>query len=205
MKLWGRVSSINVQKALWGLVEVGARFERIDAGGAFGIVDTPEYRRLNPNGLVPTLEDGDFVLWESNAILRYLGDRFAEAGLYPAAPNRRAEIDQWLDWQSTNATPAMRDAFWQLIRTPADGRDREALARSLAASERAAAVLDGHLARRDYVCGDAFTIADVAVGAHVHRWLHLPLEREPRPHVEAWYGRVAARPAAQQIVAIPLT
>lgn len=207
MKLWGRISSINVQKVAWCLDEIGLSYERVDAGGAFGIVDTPDYRRLNPNGLVPTLVYADgFALWESNATLRHLASTHPEAGLWPADPRARAEADRWMDWQATNAAPAIRDVFLQLIRTPPEKRDDEAIARSTAASERAAAILDEHLATWDYVAGATFTVADIAVGLHAHRWLNLPLGgRLDRPHLQGWYARLAERPAPQPIFALPIT
>ena len=204
MKLWGRLSSINVQKVVWCLDELGLRFERVDAGGEYGVVDTPEYRRLNPNGRVPTLDDDGFVLWESNAILRYLAATRSGDVLWPVDPRTRADIDRWMDWQSTTATPGMRDAFWQLIRTDPQHRDPSLVARSAAASEDAAAILDGHLATRQFVAGERFSLADIVLGVHAHRWLSLPLERTPRPNLEAWYARLARRPAARPIFDLPI-
>lgn len=203
LKLWGRISSINVQKVVWCLDELGLAYERVDIGGPFGM--TPEYRRLNPNALVPTLQDGDFTLWESNAIVRYLSGLHPEAGLMPADPKVRADSDRWMDWQATNATPAMRDAFWQIVRTPADQRDATALATSVAASARNAAILDARLADRPYVAGAAFTVGDIPLACHINRWLLLPIERPPLPRLEAWWARVKARPGGQTVTALPLT
>jgi glutathione S-transferase len=204
MKLWGRLTSINVQKAVWALEELGLSYERVDAGGPFGIVDTPEYRHLNPNGLVPTLEDDGFVLWESNAIVRYLAAKHPEGGLWPVDPRVRADADRWMDWQ-ISFTSAMRDAFWQLLRTPAEKRDAAVTARSLGASERFAAVLEGQLADRAYVAGEAFTMGDVAVGCAAHRWLNLPCEREERPHTRRWLERLYTRPATATVLVTPIT
>lgn len=205
IKLWGRLSSINVQKVVWGLDELGLGYERVEAGGAFGVVDEPAYRAMNPNGLVPVIEIDGFVLWESNAILRHLAATYPEAGLWPADPHRRADVDRWMDWQNTAATPAMRDAFWQFYRTPPEERDPAILARSVAASARVAHILEGHLAERAYMAGEAFTLADIVVGCHVNRWLKMPIERPPCPRLEAWYGRVSRRPGAAAVVAEPLT
>jgi glutathione S-transferase len=192
-KLWGRLNSVNVQKAAWALDEAGLPFEHVVAGGAHGVVREPAYLAMNPNGLVPTLEEDGFVLWESNAILRYVAATSPILAL-PEAPRERAHIDQWIDWQATSFTPAMRDAFWQLFRSPKP--DHALVAASLAHSEEHAAILDAHLADRAYAAGDRFTIADIALGCATHRWLHLPAERAQRPHLQRWYALIAARPAA---------
>lgn len=202
-RLWGRLSSVNVQKAVWCLGELGLPYERREAGGAHGVVDTPEYRRLNPTGLVPTLEEDGFVLWESNAIVRYLAH--AHAALWPEGAQARAEADRWMDWQATNWTPAMRDVFWGLIRSAPEARDAKAIDASVARSETAARLLDAHLQGRPFLVGDGFTVADVAVGPAAHRWLHLPIARPSLPALEAWYARVAQRPAARAALLLPLS
>ncbi|MCJ2085583.1 glutathione S-transferase family protein [Methylobacterium sp. E-005] len=200
-RLWGRLTSVNVQKAVWGLDEAGLAYERIDAGGAFGVVADPAYRALNPNGLVPTLEEDGFVLWESNAILRYLASTCPALAL-PEDPRARAHIDQWLDWQATSFTPAMRDAFWQLFRS--SDPDRALIADSLKRTEALAALLDARLAERDYAVGDAFSIADIALGCAVHRWLNLPAERVERPALKRWYARLADRPGSAHAFGEPV-
>jgi len=205
LRIWGRISSVNVQKVVWAADELGLACERTEAGGAFGVVATPEYRRMNPNGLVPVIEDDGFVLWESNAIVRYLAAKHAPGTLWPGDLRRRADADRWMDWQATTFTPAMRDAFWQLVRTPADKRDAAALEASRAASEKAAALLDAHMAGRAFVAGESFTAADIVLGCAAHRWLHLPLAREPRPEMERWYASLGARPGAAQVLSTPVT
>lgn len=200
-RLWGRLTSVNVQKAIWGLDEAGLAYERIDAGGAFGVVSDPAYRALNPNGLVPTLEEDGFALWESNAILRYLAATSPALAL-PEDPRARAHVDQWLDFQATSFTPAMRDAFWQLYRSPEP--DRDLIASSLKKSEALAEILEAHLTDRAYVVGDGFGIADIAIGCAVHRWLNLPAERIERPALRRWYERIAARPGAATALGEPI-
>lgn len=204
LRLWGRISSVNVQKVAWTIDELGLACERIEAGGAFGLVATPEYRRMNPNALVPVIDDDGFVLWESNAIVRYLAARHASGTLWPQDLQRRADIDRWMDWQATTFTPAMRDAFLQLVRVAPEKRDTALVETSRAASEKAAALLDAHLERRQFVAGDAFSPADIALGCAAHRWLHLPVVREPRPQMQRWYDCLRARPRAQ-VLSIPLT
>ena len=200
-RLWGRLTSVNVQKAVWAMDEAGLAYERVEAGGAHGVVNDPAYRALNPNGLVPTLEEDDFVLWESNAILRYLA-LIAPALALPDDVRLRGHVEQWLDWQATSFTPAMRDAFWQLYR--AAEPDRTLIAQSLKKSEAMAAILDAHLEGRDYVVGDRFGLADIALGCAAHRWLNLPAERVERPALRRWYERIAARPAAARALGEPI-
>ena len=204
LRLWGRISSVNVQKVVWTADELGLACERLDAGGTFGVVTTPEYRRMNPNSLVPVIEDDGFVLWESNAIVRYLAAKYGAGTLWPDDLRRRADIDRWMDWQSTTFTPAMRDAFWQVVRTPPEERDAAVIEASRVASEKAAAVLDSHLAGRAFVAGGAFSPADIVLGCAAHRWLNLPLVREPRPELQRWYESLRARPAARQVLSTPV-
>lgn len=205
LRLWGRLSSINVRKAVWAAQELGLTFQRTDAGGPFGIVREPHYLGRNPNGLVPLLEDDGFVLWESNAIVRYLCARHATGTLYPEDLPTRFAAEQWMDWQQTTLNPAGRHAFVQWIRTPAPQRDRALIAQSVAATEPLLAMLDAHLARQPYMAGEAFTMADIPVGCEIHRWWGLPQERTARPHLERWYQSLLARPGARGVLDLPLS
>ena len=198
--LWGRLSSINVRKAVWAAQEVGAPFTRIDAGGAFGIVRTPEFLRLNPNGLVPVLQDGDTVLWESNVIVRYLAARFPQHALMPEDMPARFQAEQWMDWQQCTLNPAGRDAFIQWIRTPPGERRPDLLQRSVAATEPLMALLNQHLAGRAHVLGDHFSVADIPLACEVHRWFGLPQARPSWPHLERWYSGLCQRPASRGIL-----
>ena len=199
LRIWGRLSSINVQKVVWCADELGLAYERLDAGGKFGRNDTPEYLAMNPNGLVPVLDDDGFVLWESNAIVRYLCERERNTTLWPGDPRKRADADRWMDWQATTFTPATRDAFWQLLRVPEPQRDHTAIEASRVKSEKGAAILEAHLAGREYICGDGFCAADIVVGAAAHRWLNMPLPRSARPNMERWYRLLKSRPASRQV------
>ena len=205
-KIWGRLSSINVQKVVWCAGEVGMPFERIDAGLAFGINNTPEYMAKNPNGLVPLLEEEDgWTLWESNAIVRYLAARHSAGDLWPEDPRERALADRWMDWQATAFTPAFVAAFMGLVRTPAEKRDEAAIAAAMKKGEPFAAILDEHLGRNAYVGGNRFTMGDIPAGCIAHRWLNLPAERAPRPNLERWYNDIVSRPAAAAVLTTPLT
>ena len=205
LRIWGRLSSVNVQKVVWCADEIGLPYERIDAGGKFGVNDTADFLARNPNGLVPVIDDDGFVLYESNAIVRYLAARAGAEALWPADLRRRADVDRWMEWQSTAFTPAMWAAFWQLVRTPADKRDAAAVEASRAKSEKLAAILDAQLAKTPCLTGDTFTVADIVVGCAAHRWLNLPLSREPRRNLERWYAALKARPGSRQVTTQPLT
>ena len=205
LRIWGRLSSVNVQKVVWCADELGLAYERTDAGGKFGLNDSPEFLAMNPNGLVPVIEDDGFVLYESNAIVRYLAARDAAQRLWPADPRQRADTDRWMEWQSTAYTPAMWAAFWQLVRTPADKRDAAAIEASRAKGEKLSGILDAHLATRRFLTGDTFTAADIVVGCAAHRWLNLPLARTPRPGLERWYAELKSRPGSRQVTTQPIT
>ena len=205
MKIWGRVSSINVQKVMWTVSELGLEHERIDAGGSFGRLDTPEFGALNPNRKVPVLEDGEVVLWESNAIVRYLAARHGAGSLWPEDPARRALSDRWMDWKTATLIPDMTVVFWGLIRTPEAERNTAAIEAAAARMVPNWRILDAHLGGRPYVLGDALTIGDIALGAAVHRYLNLPLARPALPAVEAYYERLKARPAYRDHVMLPVT
>jgi glutathione S-transferase len=205
LKIWGRISSVNVQKVVWVADEMGLKYERIDAGGAFGKTKSPEYLAMNPNSLVPVIEEDGFVLYESNAIVRYLAARDSGGKLWPEDLRKRADVDRWMEWQSSSFTPAMRDAFWQLVRTPEDQRDLGAVEKSRAESERLAGILDAHLANRRYLTESGFTAADIVVGCATHRWLLLPVKREPRPNLQRWYDEIKSRPGARQVTSLPLS
>ena len=201
MILWGRLNSHNVKKVAWLAIEAGIDHERRDIGGAFGFTDA--YLALNPNRLIPTIEDDGFVLWESNAILRYLAARYAPA-LWPADPQARALGDRWMDWQFGFAD-AQRDAFLNLLRRSPAERDQAAIERSAVATGKLMAILDAELARRPWLSGDEFGIGDIPMGVYAHTWFSLPIERPDRPHVAAWYERLKTRPGYAETVMIPLT
>jgi glutathione S-transferase len=203
--IWGRANSINVQKVLWCCDELGLPFTRIDAGREFGGTDTPEYRRLNPNGLVPTIDDAGFVLWESNVIVRYLATKHRSESLYPSDLHKRFEVERWMDWHATTLWPAVRPIFFGLIRTPPERRDWAAIAKAQAEAERAFTLLNAHLSDRRFVTGETFTIADIPLGIATYRWGALDISRPSLPHVERWHGLLQERPAYQRYVLQPLS
>lgn len=205
LKIWGRINSANVKKVVWVAQELGLPFQRIDVGGPFGGVDTPEFLALNPNGTIPVIDDDGFVLWESNAIVRYLASKYGDGTLYPADLQQRADIERWLDWQTTVYHPALVPAFLNLVRLPPEQRQPEVAEAARPKLEQLAALLDAQLAKQAYLTGDAFTIADLVLGCSVHPWLNLPLERVERPHLLRWYHSLRARPASEGMLPLPLS
>ena len=205
LRIWGRTNSLNVQKVMWAVAELGLEHERIDAGGAFGRLDTAEYGRLNPNRWVPTVVDGDLVVWESNACVRYLAARYGEGSLWPVDPGVRARGDMWMDWTSTTVGPDLGVPFWQLVRTPAEKRDLPAVA---AAAQRLGPVwsrLDAHLADRRFVAGDRLSMGDIPAGVAFWRYRNLAIERPPLPNLQRWSAELETRLAYQTHVMLPLT
>lgn len=206
LKIWGRTTSSNVQKVMWAIGELGLPHERVDLGGPFGGNRDPAYLAKNPNGLVPTLEEDDgFLLWESNAIVRYLAATHGPDPLEPADPRGRARAGQWMDWQLSVAGPAFLPVFWGLVRTPAAQRDAAAIAAATTKSIAVMEIANAALARTPYLAGDAFSYGDIPLAILVRRFLELVPERPSLPGLERWYTAIEARPAFREHVAsIPM-
>ena len=203
LKIWGRVNSVNVKKALWCLEELGLKYERIDAGMQYGVVNSPEYRKMNPNGLVPTIDDDGFVLWESHSIVRYLAAKHGKGVLWPMDEHSRALATQWMDW-AFSFQANFRTVFWGLVRTPPEKRDLAAIEDARKKCAEMMGILDGALADRHYVAG-TFSMGDIPMGCHAQLWMRLAIERPRHPNLEAWFERLCARPAYKKIVDIPLS
>lgn len=204
IEVWGRANSVNVQKVLWCLGELGVPFDRYDAGGLYGLNKEPDFLARNPTGLVPLLSDDGFDLWESNTIVRYLAERYGAGSLWPEDPETRALSDKWMDYQLGTVFPAFRDAVLGLIRTaPGEYRDPDKIAASVRATAETLTVLDTHLQDREYVAGESLTVGDVALGPTIYRWLTLEIDRPPIPNLEAWHERLEARPAYREHVMVP--
>ncbi len=201
LKIWGRVNSVNVQKVMWAVAELKIPYERIDAGMQFGVVNTPEYRKLNPNARVPTIEDGALVMWESNACVRYLYAKYGP----PRTPVQRAPADKWMDWVSSTVHPPLTTLFWGHIRTPPEKRDPAALETARKQAAEVLKIADAALSSQPYMAGADLTMGDIPLGCFVNRWFQLPLERPELRHLAAWYERLKARPPFQQHVMMPLS
>lgn len=197
LKVLGKAPSINVRKVLWTCAELGLPHEREDWGLGFRSTDVPEYRALNPNGLVPVIvEDDGFVLWESNTIIRYLANRHRATALYPLDARARARVDQWIDWQATDLNNAWVYAFMGIVRQSAAHQDPAAIEKSAATWAQRMAILDRQLESTGaHVAGADFTLADIPIGLSVHRWYATPVPRPELPAVAAYYERLSARPA----------
>lgn len=203
LHIWGRLSSINVRKVVWAAQETGVPFTRTDAGLTFGVVKTFDYLRLNPNAQVPTLQDGELVLWESNVIVRYLCARYAPH-LYPQELAARFDAERWMDWQQTSLNPAGSPAFIQWFRTAPEQRDQSVITKSVATMTPLLLLLDQHLSQRAYMGGDSFGMADIPVACDIHRWFGLPQTRPELPHLERWYAQIQARPGTRGVLDLPL-
>ncbi len=206
IKIWGRNTSSNVQKVMWAVGEIGLPHERIDVGGPFGKNREAAYLAMNPNGLVPTLEEEDgFLLWESNSIVRYLAAKYRTTVLEPADLRERARASAWMDWQLSVLAPAIFACFWGMVRTPPEKRDYAAIEELKKKTTAAITILDGQLAKTAYVAGDGFSYGDIPAAVMANRYRQLVPERPPLSHFERWYAAIAARRAFKdQVAAVPL-
>ncbi len=202
--LWGRSTSSNVMKVIWLLEELKLPYERIDVGGPFDKTDTAEYRAMNPTGLVPTLQEDDFSLWESNAILRYLCTAHVPATtLWPQQQHARANVDRWLDAQQTVLNAPMGTVFINLVRRTPEQRDHAAVAKAIPETARAWGMVAAELGKHPYIAGDELTLCDIAWGVHVHRWFVMQFDRPEIAHLRAWYDRLLTRPVYKEHIARP--
>ena len=202
LKVWGRRSSANVQKVMWLLGELDVAHEHIPAGGPYGGLNEPNFRAMNPNGLVPVIEDDGLILWESNAVIRYLAARYGGGRLWEEDARGRAPIDQWIDWSGTTFQPEMIGMFWSYWRTPEKERNADQIRNFEQRAERNLRILDAVLARRAYVAGDKFTLADIPSGVHLYRYFTMGTAVPELANVEAWYRRLSERSAYREHVMI---
>ncbi len=205
LKIWGRSNSINVQKVLWCCAETGAKFERVDAGMQFGVNNTPEYKAMNPNGLVPMIDDGGFVLWESHAIVRYLARKHGLDTLCPTDPVMAADADRWMEWYSTTLWNHMKPIFWNLVRTPPEKRNMADVEDNRQKLAGYLMMADQQLAKTLWLAGAQFTMGDIPLAVLCHRWYSLDITRPAMPNLERWFKAASARPGFQQYCAGALT
>lgn len=205
VRVLGRANSINVQKVMWLAAEIGLDVDRVDVGGAFGGNDTPEYLAKNPTGRIPMLEDGDFYLWESNSIVRYLAEKYGSSPWHPAIIEDRYRANQWMDNYISTLHPSMTVIFWQLIRTAPEDRDHPSFDKAMAALNSAWAVVDTHLTDNTFLTGTAPTMADIPMGCAAYRWHNLEINRPDLPNLKRWYEALASRSAFKEHVMLPMT
>ena len=205
LKIWGRTTSSNVQKVLWCCAELGIDYERVDLGGPFGGNQDPEYLALNPNGLVPTVKDGDLVMWESNTICRYLCATRNGDWLYPKEPSARTHVERWMDWQLASVGPPMAALLMSLIRSRPEQRDQGAIEAARRKALAAWTIADDALDGRPFLAGQELSLAEIALGTQVYRWHAFPIERPPLNNLKAWYERLRQRPAFKKHIEIPIT
>jgi len=198
LRIWGRASAINVQKAMWAVGEIGEPHERIDLGGGFGGLDEPDYVAMNPNRRVPTLDDDGFILYESGAIVRYLASKYSPRDLWSDDEKERALIDQWMEWTVSTLYPDFITLFWLVFRTPPDQRNQARIDAVNQAVNKSYLILENHLEDRDYVLGTRFSAADIPAGMTLYRYFEMgEIERPSTPNIERWYAKLRERPAYQ--------
>lgn len=205
LKIWGRANSSNVQKVLFCCAELNLPFERTDAGMQYGVNTTPEYKAMNPNGLVPTLDDEGFVLWESHAIVRYLARKHGVGTLWPDDARRAADADRWMDWYHTTLWPQLGPVFMNLIRTAPEKRNMTVVEENRQKLIGSFGIVDVQLGRGDYMAGAAFSMGDIPMAIAAWRWFNLQIERPTLPNLERWYARICQRPTFKQHGMLPLT
>ncbi|HVT24242.1 MAG TPA: glutathione S-transferase family protein [Rhizomicrobium sp.] len=204
LKIWGRANSINVQKAMWAVGESGVAHQRIDAGGQFGGLQTPEFRAMNPNTRIPVIDDEGTIVWESHAIVRYVAAKYGKGTLWAEDPAERAKADMWIEWTQCDLQNAFMGVFAGYWRTPENQRNMNMVRNAWMRTNTLLQLLDQHLAGKKFITGESFTMGDIPPGAQLFRYyeMQIPLERPKLPNVEAWYARLKDRPAYREHVMV---
>ncbi|HDL7082608.1 TPA: glutathione S-transferase [Yersinia enterocolitica] len=205
LTVWGRNNSTNVKKVLWCLEELGVSYERVDVGGQYGKLNDPLYRSLNPNGLIPCLQDGDFILWESNTIVRYIAAQYGDNALYLPEAKQRAAAEKWMDWATSSVVEPFKAVFIGLVRTAPELQDKAKIAHGIDQLNALMAIADEALSKQIYLSGDKFGIGDIPLGCLAYAWFNLPIERPELPHLQRWYQSLTHRTAFQKVIDIGLS
>lgn len=205
LKIWGRATSSNVQKVLWCCAELGIEFERVDVGGPFGGNRDPEYLAMNPNGLVPTVKDGDLIMWESNTICRYLAATRNGERLYPRDPAARTHVERWMDWQLAVIGPPMGQLLMGLVRSTPETRDNAAIEAARRRAASAWSIAEEELKGQPYLAGAGLSLAEIVLGTQIYRWFAFPIERPDLPNLRAWYERMRERPGFKKHIETAIT
>lgn len=205
LKIWGRRNSSNVRKVIWCAEEIGLPYESIEVGGSFGGTQSAEYQAMNPNGLVPVIEDHGLTVWESNAIVRYLSARYALGTLYLEDPVARVQGEKWMDWSTSRMAPLYSELIWGVMRTAPADRDEARINAALVKAGDLLKMADAALAQQPWLSGEHFAIGDIPLGSLVYAWFEMPIQRPDLPHLAAWYARLRERPAYQRGVMTPMS
>jgi len=200
LKVWGRPYSSNVIPVIWAVNELGLKYDLMLAGGSFGKLGTDQYAKINPNRMIPAIQDGEFALWESLSIIRYLSEKYGKGSLLPSDPQVKAIADQWMEWSASKAFGPVIYLFFATVRTEPAERDIVKITRLRDEAHEALTILDQHLSNQAYVCGDKFTMGDIPLGCIVYRYFNIKVDRPKLPNVEAWYQRLSERPAYRKNV-----
>lgn len=201
--VWGRPTSSNVQLVMWATAELGLEPHRIDVGGAFGGTDTAAFKAMNPNGLIPVMEDKDVVVFESAAILRYLAAKYGDASFWPDDPGKRAVLDSWAEWTKTTLCPVLiYQVFWTLVRTPSAERDLTALEQQVQKLGELMQLATNQIGENEFLCGNTLSFADIMFGHTLFRYYTLPISRPDLPILQAYYERISSREAYKNHVMI---
>ncbi|WP_375069139.1 glutathione S-transferase family protein [Stenotrophomonas lactitubi] len=205
LKIWGRRNSSNVRKVLWCAEEIGLPYESIEVGGSHGGTQSPEYVAMNPNGLVPVIEDHGLPLWESNTIVRYLSARYSLGTLYAEDAMERAQAEKWMDWSTSRMAPLYSELIWGIMRTAPADRDEARINAAIVRAGDFLALPNATLATQPWLSGEKFAMGDIALGSLIYAWFELPIQRPDLPHLADWYTRLRERPAYQRGVMSPMT
>ncbi|HAA91511.1 MAG: glutathione S-transferase [Rhodospirillaceae bacterium] len=204
IRIWGRPTSLNSIKVLWCLDELRLDYTLELCGFGYSSLDDPAFVALNPNRMVPVIAEDGFVLWESHAILRYLGAKYGNGSLYPQDLQIRANADRWMDWMVQNIKYRLRWVFHNRYRPDSPDGDAKAAEKGLAEIGEWWQLLDRHLELNDYIAGEDFTIGDIPLGCAVYRYREMVPERPDMPFLDAWYQRLTERHAYKRHVMQPL-
>jgi glutathione S-transferase len=208
LTLWGRLSSINVRKVMWTAQYLNLPIQRIDAGAAFGVVNTPEFQKMNPNAMIPVLQDGDFTLWESNVIVRYLCEKYSSGALYPSDAKQRFDAERWMDWQQSELNRASGPPFVQWVRTAPEQRNPALIEEHTRKMNHWLGIVEAHLSQHAFMAGQNLTMADIPLLCEIHRWWAVRTisgDARPYPAIERWYAPLLAHSASKGVLDLPVT
>jgi glutathione S-transferase len=204
IRVWGRRSSSNVQKVLWTLGELDLPFTREAVGGSFGGNREADFLRMNPNGLIPVILDGDVTMFESNAIVRYLSARYRAGVLRPKQAKALAAAEQWMEWQQSTFAPHVSTIFWNTARVPAAQKNAVAVTDAEKQIRSALVIADRHLSQHDWFAGERFSFGDIVMGVMFWRYAGVVPLLPDGQHLLEWFEAIKNREAFREHVKLPV-